>query len=341
MSTISRQTIAGSLEFLNEGGEGAVYLIASKPSLVFKEYLPEVLPTIDMQMLQRLVGIESALPTSDWERIRKRSAWPTDLVADSGRTIGFTMSKLDLRFYRKYGLKQKPSLTLCEWNHIVHQNQPLGKLRMSEVPRLNENDILKLLHDLAITIETIHRSDLIIGDLSGRNLIWSIDNGHEVHFIDCDSFRFASNSPNAVAKQTVDYIDPTVGNEPTNQQTDVYKFGIAAFRALSGEPSKYPADVGVRRELLARSDNDSIAHLVERSTSNNQSSRPSISEWVAALDERVTGRKKIRIRDTAAVSKPPVPTSPNERPKISLNRKENSAPPDDSSRPSVKLPTTP
>lgn len=351
MNTISRQTFGGNLKFLNEGGEGAVYLINSTPGHVFKEYLPEVLPTIDIQTLKRLVGIESALPPQDWERIKTRSAWPSQLVTDGTRTIGFTMAKLDSRFYRKYGLRQSPSLTLCEWNHIVHQHQPLGNLRISEVPRLNEEQILKLLLDLAKTIETIHRSDLIIGDLSGKNLIWSIDKEPEVHFIDCDSFRFTTSSSNAVAKQTVDYIDPTVGGELTNQQTDVYKFGIAAFRALSGETSKYPAEVGVRRGLLTKGDNESVASLIEQSTSNDQTARPSMGKWVSTLDERITGRTMIRINGPSAPGhkQPEPPPAVEDRPKIRLRPSERSEQsdhtsepqPDSSTRPTVKFPSTP
>lgn len=295
MERVTLQAIRQQHQLLQlaSGGEGVVYSMSGDPALVYKEYKVTVRPTLNATALQDLVDLPSSVPPEDWRHIASRSLWPQTLVTDGPVPVGFLMSRIDGRFYRRYGLGNNPKTVLCEWNYLVYQGSPVPPNMMSEIPRMDTRATLRLIRDLAATVSILHRNGVVIGDLSGRNLVWAPD---EVVLLDCDSFRLDGRPGTTPSKQSPGWIDPTIGSGDTTQVSDVYKLGVAAYRALWHEPNRMP-DPGELRATARTDIPDVVVDLIASSV--QPSGRPTAKDWVESIERvnRYAGRPVIATRD--------------------------------------------
>lgn len=297
------------LEELASGNEGTVYGMSNEPSSVYKEYKVTVRPTLDALALERLVELPNAMPPTDRQRVHARSLWPRTLVMDGAATSGFIMDRIDKRFYRRYGLASNPRNVLCEWNQLVYQGEVLPSSMVSDIPRLDVPETIRLISDLARTLETLHRHQVIVGDMSGRNLVWSPG---EVLVIDCDGFRIDGHRGATEPKQSPGWRDETVGDGLTTRESDIYKLAIAAYRALWQEPRAEPDPALLRQDNPRKVPIDVVSLIAE---SLAPSGRPSAGDWVAGLDAvyRYHGRPVLTSTASAdgsgALARPEVPPS--------------------------------
>lgn len=301
MRRVEFSSIQQQLTELASGGEGVVHNIGGQPLLVFKEYKRVVLPKLNVTALEGLASLESRIPAADWALISSRTSWPHTLVYDGNQPVGFLMDRVPDTFWKSYGLARSPRTVLCEWNYLIHRGQPANANMVSDIPQVENKVIVSLVHDLAKTVQALHRSGVVIGDMSGKNLIWDV-NPLRVLIIDCDSFRIDGAPATTDTKQSPDWIDPTVGNGQTSMSSDIYKLGIAAYRALwrvtSGDP--------VASTIRANPPQGVPSALVELiATSIEPTGRPSADDWVSTLDQafRYGGRPVVRAgqaRDSSA-----------------------------------------
>jgi hypothetical protein len=314
--------IRTDLDQLATGGEGIVYSVRSQPQVVYKEYKVNIRPTLNVVALEELAELGSRVEPSDWSQISSRTSWPHTLVVDGVHTTGFLMNRIDKRFYKRYGLAKNPRRVLCEWNHIVYQSQPLGTGMMSEIPRLETKQKLELINDLANTIATLHRHDIIVGDISGRNLLWTLDPEPQVLIIDCDSFRVEGKPGTSPSKQSPYWTDDLALGRDTDQSSDCHKIAIAAYRAIWNDPSRPPnaSDVaGSQRADVP----DEIRALIAAGLASAR--RPSASEWVACFEKlnRFGGRVVLSTSRTPNPSslraEADTPRNPPERPRLKLS----------------------
>lgn len=314
--------IRADLEQLATGGEGIVYSVRSQPNVVYKEYKVNVRPTLNVVALEELADLGSRVAPSDWSKISSRTSWPHTLVVDGAHPTGFLMNRIDNRFYKRYGLVKNPRRVLCEWNHIVYQSQPLGPGMMTEIPRLETKQKLDLINDLATTIATLHRHGIIVGDISGRNLLWTLDPEPQVLIIDCDSFRVEGKRGTSPSKQSPYWTDELAIGRDTDQASDCHKIAIAAYRAIWNDPSKPLSASDVAKSQRADVP-DEIRALISAGLESTQ--RPSASEWVACFEKvnRFGGRV---VLSTSQISNPSslqprasVPRNPPGRPRLKLS----------------------
>jgi hypothetical protein len=93
-------------------------------------------------------------------------------------------------------------------------------------------DIVQVLSSLSTVLDGLHRSGVVVGDLSDENELFSAG---EVRFIDVDSFQIGG-EPCAVA--TEDYVDPSLYGVDLSARPvfapehDRYALAVLAFRAL-------------------------------------------------------------------------------------------------------------
>ena len=306
MRRVDLGSISQQLTELASGGEGIVHSIAGQPTLVFKEYKRVVLPKLNITALEGLASLESRIPAADWQRISSRTTWPHTLVYDGSSPVGFLMDRVPSTYYKKYGLARSPRTVLCEWNYLIHRGGTTNANMTSEIPTVDDKIILALVQDLAKTVQALHRNGVIIGDMSGKNLIWDV-NPTQVLIIDCDSFRIDGAPATTDPKQSPDWIDPMVGKGSTNMESDIYKLGIAAYRAFWRVPSGDPTPTIIRTNP-PRSIPDPLVEIIARSIQST--GRPSADDWVNAIEQinRFGGRTVIKARG------PNDPTGPIPRP---------------------------
>ncbi|CAO1659125.1 Serine/threonine protein kinase [Halomonas sp. NYA30] len=176
---------------------------------------------------------------------------------------------------------------------------------------------VRILCQLARTLNQIHSRGMLYGDLSPSNIFVSDDPEHaETWLIDCDNISLESHS--GLTLHTVDYGAPEVvrGESLLSSLTDCWSFAVIAYQLLThnhpfkgdmisdGEPEDEEAAMRGEHPWINDSedfDNECLANLpiqlVDHSRLpnlfrrcfesglNNSVERPSMAEWLEALSE--------------------------------------------------------
>ena len=322
-------------EKIGDGGEGEVYLVSNKPSDVFKVFKDSVRSELNEGGLAATIGLLDSMAPHDRAFITSRAVWPHTLVKDKGSFGGFLMPLLPSDYFCLHGGKGSPIEGMNDWNKLTFRKAwmnnpnlesnspalwyPAGK----DFDSLNANEkkkrvsLLKLLKDLAQVFETLHKHNIVVGDVSGRNILWSRQTGDSVMLIDCDGCRIDKTVGVTKAKQSPEWFDPHL-NGPTNIESDLYKMAIAIYRGYFSDSLGKPENNSV--PLASNADRE-IQRLALRGV--GQSARPTASEWVNALGNLITesdndGRPVISL--WTAAPKPmntPPPSTPTQTPPTS------------------------
>lgn len=327
MKSIDKAQIAPHLNELASGGEGVVFLIANRPGDVYKEYKQVVRSQLNIAALRNLVAMPDQMAPSDRKRLMERTAWPHTLVNTGAMTHGFLMEKVSPRFMRRYGLKAHQKSVLCEWTYLVYQQQKLPENMASDIPILSFEQKIDLLKDFAATMEIMHRYGIVVGDISGRNLLWTPETPSKpasIFIIDCDSFRVDGQPGTTESKESPHFMDPhKPKDQPTDKSTDIYKLAIAAYRAIWHDAQGEPKPESVRQNLPNEVPKG-LADLIARSIVPGL--RPTAADWTSGLDDlfkfggrkviKAKGRKNPGVRSVAPVVGTPAP--PKARPILKL-----------------------
>lgn len=310
---IDFRTISGQLQELGRGGEGVVYSAATLGNRVYKEFLSASHTTPDQAALDRLIGLQSQWTPEERAWLTQRTVWPETMVFDQGRLKGFTMPSIEKRYFRRHGIRQNPKTILCEWNYLSLRTKFQSNPNIvSEVPRVSPVEALVLVHDLSKTMKLLHKYDVIIGDISGKNLLWTDSPNLQVMIIDCDSFRIGGSDGVASPKQSPDWDDPFLNGKPTSQESDIYKLALAAYRSVWAVGTDRPQPPNFSLAPKPNGIPDELANLITRSLA--ESSRPSAEEWENELSmpARFRGRPAIPMGTTTP--KPSSSGSPSPTP---------------------------
>jgi DNA-binding helix-hairpin-helix protein with protein kinase domain len=136
-----------------------VYDLVGRPNLVAKLYLGQA----SGDQAAKLAAMASATTGE----LSKLSAWPTGLVLDRGKAIGFLMPKIS-------GFK--PAFELYG-----------PKLRLQKFPKADWRFLIRAATNTARVVAAIHDAGHVIGDINHGNMIVGQD--ATVRLIDCDSFQ--------------------------------------------------------------------------------------------------------------------------------------------------------
>lgn len=167
---------------LGRGGEGVVYLCAADPLRVAKLYSKA--PAAEkVRKLQWMVAQLAQNPDlGQW------CTWPQELVYDNaGHCIGFLMTRV---------VELRPI-------HEIYQPEQ----RKTVLPAVGWDFLVRVAANCARMFESLHRHDVVVGDVNERNIF--VDSDATVHLVDCDSFQVRDGDtlyPTGVG--VVDYTPP-------------------------------------------------------------------------------------------------------------------------------------
>jgi hypothetical protein len=264
----------GPLTELGKGGEGTVFDVAGRPDVVYKEFLPRTGHPPNMKALEELVTMATTFSPADQVIVRSRTAWPTALVMDGPRLVGHLMPRIPVAFWRTHGALHDPRRVACDLNYLTHRNQWQDNASIiSDVPRLDAPQILRLVVSLSETMAMLHRHEIVLGDVSGRNLLWTDSPSPAVFVIDCDAFRKEGGAGVNHPKESPDWGDPTIENARTTRASDVYKLALASYRAIWSEGSRRPPSEPVAADGVP----EAVVDLIWRSLAADD--RPTAEEW--------------------------------------------------------------
>lgn len=273
-------------EELGSGGQGKVYRLPRSPGLVYKAYETSVLLQVDRDVLESVVSFPTTLSGKDRADLLARAAWPVDVVDENGALRGFTMPLVPARFHTRIRLSSSYADRLAQTQLLLNTEQFLHDRDIA----VDDQFRLKLLTDVAESLELFHRLGVTVGDFSPNNLLFARSGGPRCYFIDCDAMRVDGRSV-LPQIETNDWQVPPGGEPLATPQSDSYKFALLAVRLFAGDQnSQDPSPV--------RRAGDQVHDLVVRGLSGRPAQRPDMAQWRLVLAGAKVGQPLIHPQPT-------------------------------------------
>ena len=304
---------------LAEGGEGRVFEVVGEAGrgsgrFVYKE-LRQPRP---LMSLAPLVAFPSALAVAERElacRVVSSSAWPTALVVGDGPAyegsatvaLGTVMPRAPEGFWLRHrdGTARPASLS-----YLAGDPDRIAVAYGIQVPGPGTAGRVGVVYALARLLEAWQAekgpAHVIHGDLSARNVLWSLAPTPAVYVLDCDGATLSSGAgltptdgaaaDSHLRATTPNWDDPTLppGRTPT-EGSDRYALALAFLRVVGAAHFPLQArqrtnehvdvDLELPRTWRKLPGTAPLWRLCERSLSLvNDGDRPRPSEWAGELE---------------------------------------------------------
>jgi len=225
----------GALTKIGQGGQGVVYgapNVKTKfaASMVYKEYKSQTLAAIDFTAVAAMPAlVEDSLSYAQAERLISMAAWPCAMVEDAGRPTGFVMPAIPAEFFISLTTVKGVSTTAAEFQHLLNHPTVLAArgINIDDVQRYT------LLREVSSGLAFLHSHGVCVGDISPKNLLFSLTPREAVYFIDCDAMRI--NGVSALPQVETPGWNVPPGEELATIYSDTYKLGLLALRLLVGD----------------------------------------------------------------------------------------------------------
>jgi eukaryotic-like serine/threonine-protein kinase len=307
-SLVTDRISLGTLEKLADGGQGTIYKTSAHITdigpAVYKEYLPHRLDTISEIQLQRFVEFFQSFSRAEARTLLSTAAWPVQTVRALGRTTGFLMPMIPGRFLvsirQRSGVLQEAR---AEFQLLLNKDHWLRERGLM----LSASSHYRLLLEVVNKLQYLHHLQIVVGDFSPTNLLFSLGNQPSCYFVDCDAMSLNGGSV-LPQEETPGWDLPKATKEPrATIASDTYKFGLLALRLLTGEQylrNPVSLDSSVPRN---------VRKLVGQSLMNQPASRPQLAEWGEVLSSAIVTSSHIP-SGKAPDSGGPAPQRPPARP---------------------------
>ena len=289
-------------ELLAEGGEGQVYQLPRQPHLVYKAYRA----SSDRARLADLVAWPGRLGSAEAAIVGAASAWPGAVVVDgSGEAIGLLVPRAPRRFALRH---RDGHSRLASLSYLTADPEHRAAAYGLDLPPPAAPERVGLVYALARLLSVFETADPAVGhgDLSTKNVLWSLQRGPEVLVIDCDnSERFGpGGSPlGAGARRrpmTPNWDDPAVGRGSNpGPGTDRYSLALVFLRVVGaanfpiqgrqrrGEPVevRFPVPDRSPASVLMDPEHPLWELCAASLTVADAGARPLASAWLAPLED--------------------------------------------------------
>ncbi|MER5635890.1 hypothetical protein ABT095_02905 [Kitasatospora sp. NPDC002227] len=269
---------------LGRGGQGTVHLVRNKRinrsapdggwEVVYKEYDELTLPQLNAGALTTAVALLDGLGSAKTRWLCEKTAWPLAVVQREGQACGFLMRAAPDRFrFTLRALTGAPTgpERLATVEYLLNDDSYVQGIGLT----VSDRDRLLLLADLAHTLEQLHRLGVAVGDVSPKNLLFSLAPEPECFLIDCDGVRLRGTTllPQV---ETPDWQLPP-GEERATPAGDVHKLGLLAVRLFARhQTSTDPA-------ALTRV-SPALGDLARASLHSDPARRPGAAVWAELLE---------------------------------------------------------
>lgn len=306
MTTIDRRLLAvGTL--LAEGGEGKVHELVDRPGELYKAYrrpvpLAAVAPLLAWR--QRLEVANAGLAA----RISASTSWPMASVVDPSGPGGTVSGLVIPRAPPRFSIRHRDGIShLSTLSYLTADPRQRSAAYGLDLPAVASPARIALVYALARLLEAFAGggTTLAHGDLSTKNVLWSLHPAPEVYLLDCDSGRLfgpegcpldANRRPHVV---TPNWDDPAaVSGSDLGPLSDQYSLALIFLRVVGaghypiqarqkrGEPLVIDVEIppwGRRAQRLSR--DAEVWDLCGRGLSiTHLEGRPDASAWVRVLE---------------------------------------------------------
>jgi serine/threonine protein kinase len=225
----------GVLTKIGQGGQGVVYgapHVKTKfaASMVFKEYRAQALADIDFTALAAMPAlVKDSLSSWQAEELVSVAAWPCALVETAGAATGFVMPDIPEEFFIPLTTANGVSNTPAEFQHLLSDSSVLAARGIT----IDDAQRYALLREVASGLAFLHRHGVCVGDISPKNLLFSLSPHPAAYFIDCDAMRI--NGVSVLPQVETPGWQVPAGEELATVYSDAYKLGLLALRLLAGD----------------------------------------------------------------------------------------------------------
>jgi hypothetical protein len=322
-----RQLHLGPL--LAEGGEGRVYELSDRPDQVFKAFRR---PPAQAGLAE-LVGWTSVLAPAGAARVRASTAWPLGVVVEDpsprqavGKGGEPTAAGLLLpRAPRRFSLRHRDGRShLASLSYLTADPARRSGAYGISLPEPMSPDRLGLVYALARLLEAFESATPRVshGDLSAKNVLWSLARGPEIFVLDCDNGERwecgrALGPLERRRAMTPNWDDPAVTGG-TNPGADADRYSLALIflrvcgaahfpiqkRQKAGEVIELEVGVpGSGRRARSLSAGAPLWDLCARGLgAEDPASRPPASAWVETLAAVISELGATRVLDAVWAS---------------------------------------
>ena len=198
--------------------------------MVYKEYKAQARTGIDFTALAAMPAlVEESLSYTEAERLISIAAWPCAIVEDGGAPTGFVMPAIPDEFFIALTTVKGVSSTTAEFQHLLNHPSVLAARGIT----IDDAQRYTLLRETASALAFLHKHGVCVGDISPKNLLFSLTPHEAVYFIDCDAMRI--NTVSALPQVETPGWNAPAGEELATIYTDTYKLGLLALRLLTGD----------------------------------------------------------------------------------------------------------
>ena len=215
------------------GGQGRVYELAGNDRLAYKRYRD--VRHIRGDAMTRLVQLRQYCRPADRSWLDSHFAWPMCRVVSDGVTVGFIMRRASRSFmWRDATGRRRPT----ELQYLLRP--PKRPWQQITQPKPSQRRQIALA--LAEVTRRLHRWNVVIGDISDLNILWTVKPQPDVYIIDCDGMRIRACEPILDQTDTHDWHDPRQRSRIPGLDADLYKTALAIARILCRDPYVSPGD---------------------------------------------------------------------------------------------------
>ncbi len=295
-------------EMLAEGGEGQVFELPLKPHLVYKQYRrPQARPFLETLVSWPLAAFPGSDRTSPLlaSRVLAASAWPDSVVVDArGQATGILVPRAP----RRFAVRHRDGTTrLSSLSYLTADPGHRAVAYGLDLPAPCGPPRVGLVYALARLLQAFESGAPSVGhgDLSTKNVLWSLQRGPEVFVIDCDNCDLFDPAGVPLGEgsrrraMTPNWDDPAVqgGSNPT-VYTDRYSLALIFLRVVGA--ANFPVQARQRQAGVVTVEfpvpkaayqddvlgpNSPVWQLCGRGLSvTHPEGRPSAGEWAAALE---------------------------------------------------------
>lgn len=284
-----------------------MFELPDRPGTLYKEYRRPV----DLAPLEALVEWErpGRLGGQELERVRRATAWPSAAVVADGAAPGAAVGLLMPRAPRRFSVRHRDGVArLATLSYLTADPVRRSAAYGIALPPQGDVQRLGLVYALARVFEVLGEAAIPVGhgDLSAKNVLWSLQRGPEVFVLDCDNgecFDPAGSAPDAPTRRramTPNWDDPSVppGGNP-GLAADRYSLALIFLRIVGAghfpvqKRQKAGETIDIELELPAATRraptlgaDAPLWALVSRSLSaTDPGGRPPASTWAAALHD--------------------------------------------------------
>jgi eukaryotic-like serine/threonine-protein kinase len=286
----------GVLTKIGQGGQGVVYgapKVKTKfaASMVYKEYKTQTRAGIDFTALAAMPAlVEDSLSYAQAERLISMAAWPCALVEEDGTPTGFVMPAIPEQFFIPLTTVKGVSSTTAEFQHLLNHSSVLAARGIE----LDDAQRYSLLREVASELAFLHKHGVCVGDISPKNLLFSLTPHEAVYFIDCDAMRI--NTVSALPQVETPGWDIPSGEELATIYSDTYKLGLLALRLLAGDHDT------TNPQHLPPATPDLVRQIITDTLTNPPHQRPLPEAWTYVLGHAIEQAQ--HRKNTAAAAAP-------------------------------------